>query len=67
MPNKKELKALVAKVKRLQSSMNEDESSSKILSQYVREAEKSLSDTRGQKISSSQIEIYHKLEAAVGP
>ncbi|MEI8008287.1 MAG: hypothetical protein WCI00_02330 [bacterium] len=67
MPNKKELKALVAKVKRLQSSMNEDESSSQILSQYVREAEKSLSDTRGQKISSSQIEIYHKLEAAVGP
>ena len=67
MPNKKDLNALIAKVKRLQSSMKKDDSSSQILGNYVSEAEKSLSDTMGQKISSSQVELYQKLEAAVGP
>lgn len=68
MPNKKDLRSVLARVKRLRTATRtSNPTNSEILTGYIAEAEQSLSTSKGQPLSSSQEELYYKLEAAVGP
>ncbi len=63
---KRDMKDLIEKAKGFLKNMGEDDPSYEILNGYIKEAENTLSDIKGN-FTSSQEEVYKKLEAAVGP
>ena len=63
---KKDLVALIGKANQSLTSLK-DETSRALLSQYISEAERTIREMDEVELFGSQLEVYNKLEAAVGP